>query len=104
MSLATSNFWKDAYKGTWKASAKRESYFKKMFEESSGCVLIGSGLGTESTEYISGSASSNGYEKGAPDFNVAGSNIFIEVTGPLSPKVKLSDPLWFRPDKIEHAY
>lgn len=61
------------------------------------------GLGAGSADYIDGSARKNGYQKGDADLVVNGTNIFIEVTGPLVSSVKESDPLWFRPDKFDNA-
>ena len=66
-------------------------------------VVIPVGLGAESSDFISGSANQNGYEKGDPDLKIENTNIYLEVTGPLSDKVKSSEPLWFRPDKIDNA-
>ena len=97
------NFWKDAYQDAWVPSSEREKRLAKYLFEVTGKKLLPVGLGAESTQYISGSARRNGYEKGDADFVVAGTNIYIEVTGPLVKSVTPSDPLWFRPDKIENA-
>lgn len=97
------NFWKDAYQDTWVPSSEREKYLAKHLFDVTGKKLLPAGLGAESTQYISGCARRNGYEKGDADFVVDGTNIYIEVTGPLVTSVKPSAPLWFRPDKIENA-
>jgi hypothetical protein len=61
------------------------------------------GLGAGSETYLPGSAQSQGLEKGAADLQIVGTNIHLEVTGPLVDSVKKEDPLWIRPDKIDHA-
>lgn len=97
------NFWKDAYKDLWLSSSKKESEIADFITKNTGLVVIPVGLGAESSDFISGSASQNGYEKGDPDLKIENTNIYLEVTGPLSDKVKSSEPLWFRPDKIDNA-
>ena len=52
---------------------------------------------------ISGSAERNGHQKGDADFAIAGTNIYVEVTGPLVKTVQPDAPLWFRPDKLNNA-
>lgn len=103
MSNRDDDFFKRAYKDTWDESTKREDMFKQLLEQATGCKLIDNGLGARSTSFISGSAKANGKEKGAPDFRVSGTRIYIEVTGPLKANLSRDAPLWFRPDKIEHA-
>ncbi|HEP1795359.1 TPA: topoisomerase DNA-binding C4 zinc finger domain-containing protein [Streptococcus suis] len=98
-----SDYWKKAYQNTWEVSSGRESEIAELIKKETGLEVIASGLGSETSEFISGSASQNGFEKGDPDLRIAGSNIYMEVTGPLSEKVRSSSPLWFRPDKIENA-
>lgn len=98
-----SNFWKDAYKNSWKLSSKKESEIANLITSNTGLTVIPVGLGAESSDFISGSASQNGYQKGDPDLKIENTNIYLEVTGPLSDKVKSSEPLWFRPDKIDNA-
>lgn len=97
------NYWKDAYQGTWDASSKREKQLMTYLEESTGVQCTPFGLGAGSSQYISGSAERNGYQKGDADFVIDGTNIYIEVTGPLSKGVQPDAPLWFRPDKINNA-
>ena len=93
------NYWKDAYKNTWDESSKREKRLMTYLEKLTGVMCSESGLGAGSSEYISGSAARNGYQKGDADFLIEGTNIYIEVTGPLVKTVQPSAPLWFRPDK-----
>lgn len=97
------NHWKKRYGKDWAKASCRELRFKSLAEEATGCTLLFNGLGAGTTEFISGSAAKNGYEKGAPDLKVDGCNTFIEVTGPLVNSVKPNEDLWFRPDKIDHA-
>lgn len=98
-----SNYWKRRYEGTWEASSKKEKAFRRLFSDKVHGQLINTGLGSESTSFIGGSASDNGSEKGLADFRLLGTNIFIEVTGPFSEQLMPDKPLWVRPDKIENA-
>lgn len=97
------NYWKDAYKDTWDASSKREKRLMAYLENLTGMKCKESGLGAGSSQYISGSASRNGYQKGDADFVVKGTDIYVEVTGPLVNTVPPTAPLWFRPDKLNNA-
>lgn len=97
------NYWKDAYKDKWEASSAREHRLMAYIQECTGKEVKPYGLGAGSTQYISGSAEQNGYQKGDADLYIEDMNIFIEVTGPLSNKVDASQPLWFRPDKLNNA-
>lgn len=97
------NYWKDAYKDKWDEASKREIRVKKDLEKHTGKKCIKSGLGAGSSEYISGNAASNGHQKGDADFWIQGTNIYVEVTGPLKDTVSSEAPLWFRPDKVENA-
>ena len=97
------DFWKKAYKGTWNKASKRELELANLIYKETGVKVIPYGLGTETDDFIHGSAEDNGFEKGDADLNIKGTNIFLEVTGPLSDFVKGNQPLWFRPDKIENA-
>lgn len=97
------NYWKDRYQGTWDRSSQREAKLAEYLEQKTGLQVESSGLGARSTEYISGSAAENGFEKGGADLHVVGTNVYIEVTGPLEPNVGPERPLWFRPDKLDNA-
>lgn len=98
------NFWKDRYQGQWELASERERIVKHKIEATTGCRLIsGPGLGVARAEYIPGAARRHGAERGGADWQIEGSNIYIEVTGPLSPRVQAADPLWIRPDKIDSA-
>lgn len=97
------NYWKDAYKGKWGDSSAREQRLMAYIQKCTGKEVKPYGLGAGSTQYISGSAARNGYQKGDADLYIEDMDIFIEVTGPLSNKVDASQPLWFRPDKLNNA-
>lgn len=98
-----SNYWKNAYKGTWAASSKRELYMAQWIKDNTGLEVEVTGLGAGTNAFISGSASENGYDKGDADLHIKNTNIYIEVTGPLSKTVSSNRPLWFRPDKFNNA-
>lgn len=97
------NYWKDAYKDTWAESSKREKRLMRYLENQTGMKCAESGLGAGTSQYISGSAVRNGYQKGDADFLIQGTNVYIEVTGPLVATVPPTAPLWFRPDKLNNA-
>lgn len=97
------NYWKDAYQNTWDKSSRREKQLMSHLEKMTGMKCLESGLGAGSSEYISGSAARNGYQKGDADFMIRGTNVYVEVTGPLTKSVQPSAPLWFRPDKLNNA-
>ena len=94
------NYWKDIYEPYWKASSTREETIKTIIEEKTGMTVEYVGVGAGSVEYIEGKSK----EKGIPDLHIVGTDIFIEVTGPLSKNVKNGAPLWFRPDKLKHVF
>lgn len=97
------NYWKNAYQHTWEDSSARERRLMVYLEKNTGLKCSASGLGAGSSQYFSGSAEINGYQKGDADFVVDGTNIYIEVTGPLTKAVQPTQPLWFRPDKLNNA-
>lgn len=97
------NYWKDRYQETWSISGKREDDIAKLIESLSGKEVKKIGLGTGSDEYLSGSAASQGYERGEADLLVDSTNIHLEVTGPLVKTVPVTAALWVRPDKIQNA-
>lgn len=97
------NYWKDAYADTWRDSSSREDAVKKMIEKETGKKVEEIGLGAGSEEYLAGSAASQGHERGGSDLGVVGTNINVEVTGPLVDYIKEEEPLWVRPDKIDSA-
>jgi hypothetical protein len=97
------NYWKEAYKNTWDQSSERENRLKAYLERLTGKNISDNGLGAGTSDYIVGSARRNGYQKGDADLVVDGTNIYIEITGPLVTSVKSTAPLWFRPDKVNNA-
>lgn len=97
------DFWKNIYKNKWAASSKREADMKIWIQENTGLKAELTGLGAGTTGFISGSASENGHEKGDADLHILGTNVYVEVTGPLVLSVSTKGPLWFRPDKFENA-
>ena len=103
MAQCDENYWKDRYQSTWDRSTQREAVLAEYLERKTGRQVEPCGRGAESTAYIAGSASKNGFEKGDADLHVVGTNVYIEVTGPLEGNVGPQQPLWFRPDKLENA-
>lgn len=101
--MADQDFWKKAYQKEWGEASKRENRMIKMIQDKTGLEAEPYGLGAGSTEFLHGSAASNGSKKGDADLHIKDTNIYIEVTGPLVDSVPTSAPLWFRPDKIENA-
>ena len=99
-----SNYWKNKYSFLWKDSANRENMFKEIIEKETGLALEPYGIGAGTDKFITGSAKQNNSEKGAPDFHVVGTMIYLEVTGSFSSKTQKGDPLWFRRDKLNFAY
>lgn len=94
------NFWKKKYAFLWDESTPREERVKTIIEKETGCKLEYHGTGAGTTDFINGKSE----QKGSPDLHVVGTDIYIEVTGPLSDNVKKGSPLWFRPDKLNHAF
>ena len=103
MAQCDENYWKDRYQSTGDRSTQREAVLAEYLERKTGRQVEPCGLGAESTAYIAGSVSKNGFEKGDADLHVVGTNVYIEVTGPLEGNVGPQQPLWFRPDKLENA-
>lgn len=101
--MCDEDYWKNNYVEKWDEASEREKIFRKIIEENTKLKLEPVGLGAESNEFIHGSAEKNQNEKGAADYHAIGTNIYFEVTGPLSPTVPAGSPLWFRPDKIANA-
>ena len=98
------NFWKKKYGPlSWKAGSTKEEKVKDIIEEECKCTCELTGLGAGKTDFLEGSAKSQGYEKGESDIRVNDTNIGVEVTGPNVDYVGKSAVLWVRPDKIEYA-
>ena len=101
--MGDTDFWKRRYARAWEKSSAREELVMQRIETDSGWKVVPVGLGAASTEFLSGSASEHGQEKGAADLRIEDMNIHLEVTGPLGETVGSDDPIWVRPDKIYHA-
>ena len=101
--MTDDNYWKGSYQHLWPISGEREDDIAKLIEDSTGKTLTKVGFGTGSDKFLSGTAASHGHEKGEADLFVQGTNIHLEVTGPLIKTVPSSAPLWIRPDKIKNA-
>lgn len=95
------NFWKNKYKELWPESKTKEEKLRFLIENETKFSLEPFGVGAESNEYIVSTDINE--DKGAPDYHIKGTNIYIEVTGPLSNYVKPENGFWIRPDKIEYA-
>ena len=96
-------FWKKKYENKWDQAAKKEDALAKLLTKATAKEVVEVGLGAGTADFIKGSAKDNGHEKGDADLYVKGTNIYVEVTGPLSNFVNRNADLWFRPDKIENA-
>lgn len=100
--ISRSTTFKDAYKGTWAAGAKKETRVKELIEKHCAVAVESIGFGAGSEEYIEGSSGSHGFEKAAPDLGIVGSNIVVEVTGPLT-RVGVGEDLLINPEKVAYA-
>lgn len=101
--MTDADFWKQQYQHAWEKASKREQTVKAKILNEAGKQVEFVGLGAGSTDFLSGTAASQGYQKGDADLYIVGTNIFLEVTGPQSKAVRLEDPLWIRPDKVRNA-
>lgn len=101
--MSDADYWKKRYQSAWNAASARENRIVELIRQDTGWDAEGVGLGTGSTGFLSGSAASRGYERGAADLHVIGTNVYLEVTGPQSKAVRSTAALWIRPDKIENA-
>ena len=97
------DYWKKQYKETWGQSSQRETAIATYLEQSSSTEIEPVGLGAGSADFLPGSASEHGHAKGDADLVVVGTNIYLEVTGPLVPSVDQHQDLWIRPDKVANA-
>lgn len=97
------DYWKKQYQATWAASSSRESGIAASLEQATGLKVVPVGLGATSSEFLSGPAAARGLEKGDADLAVVGTNVRLEVTGPLVASVDRNQPLWVRPDKVQNA-
>jgi hypothetical protein len=100
---ADPNYWKRRYQQLWAASASKEQTITKLLEEATGRSIQIVGFGAGSKDFLDGTAQEHGRALGDADLHIVGTNIFIEVTGPISERVDRDADLWIRPDKIEAA-
>ncbi len=97
------DYWKRLYQQSWDIASKREQAVIQRILQETGKIAVFVGLGAGSADFHSGTAASQGFEKGGADLQIADTNIYLEVTGPQVKSVTLDKPLWLRPDKIENA-
>ncbi len=97
------HYWKDIYQEKWELSSQREEFMIRWIKENTGRQAEAVGLGAGTSDFIDGSAKQNGHEKGDADLHIVDTDIYVEVTGPLTKTVSVQSPLWFRPDKLENA-
>lgn len=101
--MADADFWKRRYQQLWQSSSRKEALVARLIHELTGFCVREAGLGAGSTDFLSGSAESHGHDRGDADLEVLETNVWIEVTGPISKNVTADAPLWIRPDKIQNA-
>lgn len=97
------DYWKKRYKDTWRHSSKREAAIADFLAQASGRMIEPVGFGAGSSKFLSGSAAVHDHAKGDADLVVVGTNIYLEITGPLVSSVDQNQALWIRPDKVENA-
>lgn len=102
--MTDSDFYKKMYADSWDQSAAKEKRVAQMITRGTKRMVAAVGFGAESTEFLSGTAESHGYEKNYPDLAIDGTLELIEVTGPLTDRVSEFDPLWIRPGKLDFAH
>lgn len=96
--------WKEAYKPYRKQAMEKEEAFRQLFEACTGWSLSPFGLGAESEEDYPGRSERYGIESNAPDYQIEGTDIFIEVTGPIADHANPANGLWIRPGKLNYAF
>jgi len=97
------DYWKHRYSHTWDQSSRRENNISLCIKQLTGFTVVKVGLGAGSSDFIPGPAMIHGLAKGEADLQVEGTNIFLEVTGPLVKSVTPEKPIWVRPDKLDAA-
>lgn len=102
--MSDPNYWKRRYSGdSWSIASQREQDIINRINQETGLVVVPNGLGATSTDFLPGSAQSQGFERGGADLKIEQTSIYLEVTGPQSRAVDEHAPLWIRPDKIQNA-
>jgi hypothetical protein len=102
--MSDPDYWKRLYQEAWEKSDQREREIIRRIKDEAGKAAVPTGLGAGSTEFLAGTAESQGYEKGGADLHVVGTNVYLEVTGPQTSSVGHDAPLWVRPDKAKNAF
>jgi hypothetical protein len=97
------DYWKRLYQQSWAMADQRERAIIERIQREAGKIAIFVGLGAGSADFLSGTAASQGFEKGGADLQVVDTNTYLEVTGPQVKSVTRDKPLWLRPDKIDNA-
>ena len=95
-------YFRDKYEKWWPVSAEWEKKIMGMLEKHLG-PIVPYGMGSLSTERLTGSARDNGFEPADPDFYSPIYDRFFEVTGPIPLYMHPRDDLWVNPDKVENA-
>ncbi len=95
-------YFRDKYEKLWPVLAEREKKIMGMLEKYLG-PIVAYGMGSLSTERITGSARDNGFEPADPDLYSPRYDRFFEVTGPIPLYMHPCDNLWVNPDKVENA-
>lgn len=97
------NYWKEAYKDLWSQTSKKEESIRSIIEHETGYTVMSIGLGAGSADFLSGSATDHGKEKGDADLYVVDADAYVEVTGP-NISVDMQASLWVRPDKVRNSF
>lgn len=103
MSKTFSTRVKDAFdENDWSLSEKKEVFVKACIEKYTDHKCIMEGFGAGETGRIEESSGEAGFEKSAPDIQIADTDICVEVTGPLH-KMNLDDDLFVNVYKAKYA-
>ncbi len=95
------DFFKQQYQGVWAESSARERHIANIIARDSGAVVefCGKGAG-KGAAWIDDA--SDDTELGHPDLCIRGTNILIEVTGPLR-RQRPDAALWINQTKVTYA-
>ena len=92
--------WRNRYESSWTEAAECETRLRFDLERLTGQVVefCDAGAGEKDRTVGTGKRKASG----VPDLAFRDFPLCVEVTGPKVP-VKVSEPLWIRPDKVLHA-
>ena len=93
---------KEAFKDTWHLSEKKEQFVIESIKSIARVPVRAVGFGAGQSGYIEGASGDHGFEKAAPDLEIPGSNIRIEVSGPLR-QMSPRDDLFLNVSKVQYA-